>query len=153
MKGGGGVEGGLEAEEELERNVGSALCVFLIVCVCLLPQCLSSQKKSYIMASLHALLCESESNEEDECTVHSEEVEVEEEKAVHPTTKVRDHDHRLEKFNFRGAAHAGCNLQFQSGWRDGKPTRSWKVPILFHNFKFYDSHILIRSLRDSPSLN
>lgn len=91
-------------------------------------------------------------SDEGESGESEDEEEVEEKTDVDPATKVRDHDHRFERFNFRGAAHAGCNLQFQSGWKEGRPTRSWKIPVLFHNFKFYDSHILVRALRDSPNL-
>ena len=47
----------------------------------------------------------------------------------------RDHCHILN--DFRGAAHNRCNLNFKID-----PER-WKLPILFHDLKGYDGHILI----------
>ena len=49
--------------------------------------------------------------------------------------KVRDHDHITGKY--RGAAHSSCNLMMR---------RTYKIPIIFHNFRGYDSHLLIRDL-------
>ena len=49
--------------------------------------------------------------------------------------KVRDHDHLTGKF--RGAAHAVCNLRYSL------PS---KIPILFHNLKNFDSHIIVNAL-------
>ena len=45
--------------------------------------------------------------------------------------KVRDHDHITGKF--RGAAHQKCNLQLRS---------EYKIPVFFHNFRGYDSHLI-----------
>ncbi len=45
--------------------------------------------------------------------------------------KVRDHDHLTGKF--RGAAHQKCNLQLRS---------EYKIPVFFHNFRGYDSHLI-----------
>ena len=50
-------------------------------------------------------------------------------------SKVRDHDHITGAF--RGAAHSGCNLKLR---------RSYKIPIIFHNFRGYDSHLIVRAL-------
>ena len=47
--------------------------------------------------------------------------------------KVYDHDHLTGEF--RGAAHSSCNLNFK---------HRNKIPVLFHNFKNYDSHIIIQ---------
>ena len=49
--------------------------------------------------------------------------------------KVRDHCHITGKF--RGAAHKRCNLNFKS---------TIKVPVIFHNLKGYDSHLIFNEL-------
>ena len=46
--------------------------------------------------------------------------------------KVRDHDHLTAAF--RGAAHNSCNLKLQ---------KQFKIPVFFHNFRGYDSHLLV----------
>ena len=46
--------------------------------------------------------------------------------------KVRDHDHRTGKFI--GAAHNHCNINFYN---------NRYLPIVVHNFKGYDSHLII----------
>ena len=58
--------------------------------------------------------------------------------------KVRDHMH-LPPYIYRGAAHAHCNLQFQ--FKQGKRSQSSKfyIPIVFHNLRGYDSHLLMES--------
>ena len=48
---------------------------------------------------------------------------------------VRDHCHVIGKF--RGAAHWDCNINFQS---------TKKVPVIFHNLKDYDSHLIFSEL-------
>eukprot|EP00116_Pleurobrachia_bachei_P002124 sb/3462386/ len=55
--------------------------------------------------------------------------------------RVRDHCHQSGKF--LGAAHNSCNLKRR------KPKRQkFKLPVIFHNFKGYDSHLLIRQLAE-----
>ena len=49
--------------------------------------------------------------------------------------KVRDHCHITSKF--RGAAYWGCNINFQL---------TKKIPVIFHNSKGYDSHLVFCEL-------
>ena len=62
------------------------------------------------------------------CCVYKNPIDIDEE-------KVRHHCHVTGKF--RGAAHWNCNINFQS-------TR--KVPIMFHNLRGYDSHLIFNEL-------
>ena len=48
---------------------------------------------------------------------------------------MRDHCHITGKF--RGAAHKSCNLNFQL---------TKKVPVIFHNLKNYESHLIFNEL-------
>ena len=49
--------------------------------------------------------------------------------------KVRDQCHVTGKF--RGAAHWDCNINFQLAKR---------IPVIFHNLKGYDSHLVFSVL-------
>ena len=49
--------------------------------------------------------------------------------------KFRDHCHVTGKF--RGAAHWSCNMNLQL---------TKKVPVIFHNMRVYDSHLIFREL-------
>ena len=53
----------------------------------------------------------------------------------HDDEKVRDHCHVTGKF--RGAAHWDCNINFQL---------TKKIPVIFHNLKGYDSHLIFSEL-------
>ena len=55
--------------------------------------------------------------------------------------KVWDHCHITGKF--RGAAHNSCNLKLQ--------IEEWKtpIPVIFHNFRGYDSHLVCESIGQS----
>ncbi|OXA46815.1 hypothetical protein Fcan01_18494 [Folsomia candida] len=50
--------------------------------------------------------------------------------------KVRDHSH--ETGRFRGAAHRQCNAKYRQKDR---------IPVLMHNFRSYDSHLLLSYVR------
>ena len=50
--------------------------------------------------------------------------------------KVRDHCHITGKF--RGSAHWDCHINFQL---------TKKIPVIFHNSKGYDGHLIFSELR------
>ena len=52
--------------------------------------------------------------------------------------KVRDHDHLTG--SYRGSAHNACNLKYS--WRH------YKLPVIFHNLKGYDSHLIIKAFNN-----
>ena len=53
--------------------------------------------------------------------------------------RVADHDHITGKF--RGPAHNECNL---------KARTQYKIPVFFHNWRGYDSHIVVSALTRYP---
>src|SRR5215471_3049922 len=57
--------------------------------------------------------------------------------------KVWDHCHITGKF--RGSAHRDCNLKLQ--------IQAWKtpIPVIFHNFRGYDSHLVCESIGRSAN--
>ena len=58
--------------------------------------------------------------------------------------KVRDHDHVNGKY--RGAAHSECNLLFRLRKDQQKNKNSFIIPVLFHNLRGYDSHLLMQEI-------
>ena len=54
--------------------------------------------------------------------------------------KVRDHDHVHKTFT--GAAHSNCNLQYRLS------EKTWTLPVFYHNFGAYDSHMIVKSLTE-----
>ena len=55
--------------------------------------------------------------------------------------KVKDHDHITGKF--RGAVHNSCNMQLRS---------TYKIPVILHNFRGYDSHLVVSALDIFPEI-
>ena len=52
-------------------------------------------------------------------------------------SKVRDHCHIKENNHYRGPAHWSCNINLKI---------SKKLPVIFHNLKGYDSHVIFKEL-------
>ena len=53
--------------------------------------------------------------------------------------RVRDHCHITGIY--RGAAHSPCNLNYRI------TTKSWKLPVVIHNLKGYDGHLIVKALK------
>ena len=51
--------------------------------------------------------------------------------------KVRDRCHITG--NYRGDAHSECNLNYRI------KSKSWKLPVVIHNLKGYDGHLIVKS--------
>ena len=52
---------------------------------------------------------------------------------------VRDHCHITG--TYRGAAHSDCNLNYRIH------PKGWKLPVVMHNPKGYDGHLIVKSLK------
>ena len=57
--------------------------------------------------------------------------------------KVRDHDH-LDG-SYRGAAHSSCNLKYRWSKLNPLGRYGFKIPVVFHNLRGYDSHLLMEA--------
>lgn len=57
--------------------------------------------------------------------------------------KVRDHDHFTGAY--RGAAHNACNVNANDKW--------YKIPVVIHNLRGYDAHIIVKHLEKYGSDN
>ena len=53
--------------------------------------------------------------------------------------RVRDHCHITG--TYRGAAHSACNLNYRI------TPKSWKLPVVIHNLKGYDGHLIVKALK------
>ena len=53
---------------------------------------------------------------------------------------VRDHCHITGQY--RGPAHANCNLRYKID------KRHWKLPVFMHNLRGYDSHLIIKAIKE-----
>ena len=58
--------------------------------------------------------------------------------------RVRDHDHLTG--DYRGAAHNECNLALKYKKVNDKMVFSFVIPVVFHNLRGYDAHVLMESL-------
>ena len=61
--------------------------------------------------------------------------------------RVLDHDHFVcengkEFGQFRGPAHSICNLKYKLD------PKTWKLPVVLHNFVGYDSHLIVKALEE-----
>ena len=52
---------------------------------------------------------------------------------------MRDHCHIVG--SYRGAAHSRCNLAY------GISKSEWKLPVVLHNLKGYDGHLVVKALK------
>ena len=67
--------------------------------------------------------------------------------------KVMDHDHLTG--NYRGPAHRSCNLQLKYRGKSSTPSlakNKWEddgymVPVIFHNLRGYDGHLIMKGFR------
>ena len=58
--------------------------------------------------------------------------------------KVRDHEHAFNG-KCHGCAHSACNLQLR--FRRNKVTSNFYIPVIFHNLRGYDGHLILKSFR------
>ena len=73
---------------------------------------------------------EEQFNQDESCHVCSKPLSVD---------RVRDHCHILGLY--RGVAYNACNLNYRID-----PTK-WKLPVILHNLRGYDSHLIIKTLK------
>ena len=66
------------------------------------------------------------------CYICNEPFPAAHEKTNKSRAKVRDHDHITGAY--RGPAHSSCNLKLRT---------TYKLPIFLHNFRNYDSHLIV----------
>ena len=59
--------------------------------------------------------------------------------AMHVKKTVGDHCHFAG--HFRGAAHSQCNLKYKID------KQKYKLPIVFHNFRGYDAHLIFQKVK------
>ena len=58
--------------------------------------------------------------------------------------KVRDHEHAFNG-KYRGCAHSACNLQLR--YRGNKVISNFYIPVVFHNLRGYDGHLILKSFK------
>jgi hypothetical protein len=54
---------------------------------------------------------------------------------------------------YRGAAHSECNLQFRLRKDQQRIKDSFRIPVLFHNLRGYDSHLIMQAIGKYKSMN
>ena len=58
---------------------------------------------------------------------------------VNDSDRVRDHCHLTGVYC--GVAHNACNLNYRLN------PKGWKLPVIMHNLKGYDGHLIVKSLK------
>ena len=89
---------------------------------------------TFILRSVHSVVCVLQEREDSfqqatHCWICEKPLEED---------RVRDHDHLTGLY--RGAAHQACNLQLRIC------PQKQHIPVVFHNLKGYDSHLLISAI-------
>ena len=77
-------------------------------------------------------------DEEEELFKAAEECHIYGGKYLHTEVRVRDHCHITGKY--RGSAHQDCNLKLRIS------PKEFKVPVIFHNLRGYDSHFIMQEI-------
>ena len=77
-------------------------------------------------------------DEEEELFEAAEECHICGKKYLDTEVRVRDHCHITGQY--RGSAHQDCNLKLRIS------PKEFKVPVIFHNLRGYDSHFIMQEI-------
>ena len=100
------------------------------------------QEQKYIVDILSEIVPMKLTSEEEMMFQSSEKCHICE--SVLGTDRVRDHDHLTGRY--RGAAHNACNLNYKFPKENNKNPWSFYIPVILHNLRGYDSHLIMESL-------